>query len=250
MKTVILCGGKGVRLSEETTQIPKPMVRIGNIPILFHIMQIYNYYNLNNFILALGYKQETIKDYFLNFKLNNSDIKLNLKIGDLSFLKNHNYNIEVSLIDTGENTLTGSRLLKVAKYIDDDYFCLTYADGVSDINLKDLIEFHKNHGKLVTLTAVQNRSKFGNIKINGDEITSFVEKPLDDNYINGGFMVMSKKIFDYIEEGDLTLTLNTLAKQNQLMCYKHTGFWHCVDTINDLNELNYLWNNNQALWKI
>ena len=249
-KTVILCGGTGVRLSEETKQIPKPMVRIGNIPILFHVMQIYNHYDLNEFILTLGYKQELIRDYFLNFSCHNSDMKVSLRTNNIKFLKRHDYDMEISLIDTGENTLTGNRLLKVAKYIHDDYFCLTYADGVANINLKELIEFHKKHGKLVTLTAVQNRSKFGTIKVKDNQVISFIEKPLEENYINGGFMVMSRKVFEHIEEGDLTITLNSLSKMNELMCYTHLNDWACVDTMRDLNELNELWNTNKAFWKI
>lgn len=250
MKTIILCGGRGVRLSEETNQIPKPMVKIGNMPILLHVMKIYNHYNFKNFILALGYKQEIIREYFLNFKLNNSDININLKDNKISFLKEFKDDINVSLIDTGEATLTGDRLLQLKTYIEDDYFCMTYADGVSDINLLDVLNFHKTHGKLVTITAVKNISKFGNILIEDNKVISFREKPAEENYINGGFMVLNKNVFNHLLHGDFANTLEKLAKEDQLMCYKHDGSWKCVDTINDLNHLNELWNTNKAPWKI
>lgn len=251
MKTVILAGGRGVRLENETILKPKPMVTIGNLPILMHLIQLYKYYGYKDFLLCLGYKQEIIREYFLNYHLNNSDITINLKSNNIDFLKKCNNDLNISLIDTGIETLTGSRLLKIKDYVykDDLFFC-NYSDGLSDIELDFLLEFHKLHGKVATLLAVQKRGKFGTIELQDNQVTSFNEKPIENDYINGGFFIFSRKFFDYLLEGDLPLTLELLAKENQLMAYKHNGYWGCMDSQNDLKVLEDLWNTNKAPWKV
>ncbi len=251
MKTVILCGGKGSRLSEETYRIPKPMVTIGGIPILMHLLRYYNLFGHHDFTLCLGYKQEIIRQYFYDFKLNNDDIRLNLYDDSKEILKYNFYrNLIVDLIDTGQDTLTGGRLLQIKDYIDDDIFMLTYADGLSDVNIKDLIKFHKSHGKIATLTAVRKQGKFGSIQTDDNIITSFKEKPVEDSWINGGFMVINKSIFDYLIDGDFPDTLELLAKDRQLMAYKHTGNWMCMDTIGDKQNLENIWKSDDAFWRL
>lgn len=246
-KVVLLCGGRGSRLNSETNDIPKPMVTIGSIPILFHLMKIYLNYNFNDFILCLGYKQEIIRNYFLNFHLNNSDITINLKNNIIKFLKKYYENINISLIDTGETTLTGGRLLKIRDYIQDDLFLVNYSDGLADINIEELIKFHKSHGKIATLTGVRKKGKFGVLQLENNLVTEFKEKPLND-YINGGFFVFSKKIFDYLTDGDLPDTLQLLAKQNQLMVYKFNKEWLCLDTLSDKIELENRWKDKNVPW--
>jgi len=249
-KTVILCGGKGVRLSEETVEIPKPMVKINNTPILLSIMHLYSKHNFNDFILCLGYKSEIIKEFFYNYHKNNSDIKVNLNNNNIEFLKKQEENISVSLIDTGLDSLTGDRISQIEEYIKEDLFLLTYGDGLCDININELVKFHKSHNKMVTLTAIQKKGKFGTIQTDNNTVTSFSEKPIDDDYINGGYFVCNKEIFSLLQKEDFAYILGKLAKQNELMCYKYSGNWECMDTINDKNNLEKMENEGNAFWKV
>jgi len=231
MKTVILCGGYGTRLSEETTIKPKPMVKIGNKPILEHIMSIYEYYGYNQFILALGYKSEYIKKYYKNKGKKNID-----------------------LVYTGKDTKTGGRLLRLKNYLKNEKtFMLTYGDGISNINIKKAIKFHKNHGKIATITAVRPPVRFGELKINGNKVKSFKEKPqVSQGWINGGFFIFNNEILNFINNDQIMLEkepLEKLTKENQLMAFKHEGFWKCMDTMRDKILLNKLWKENNKLWK-
>lgn len=252
MKTVILAGGLGTRLSEETYLKPKPMVEIGQSPILWHIMKRYEKYNFNDFIIALGYKGEYIKQYFLNYKSSNDDFSLNTKSGNLEYLASvSSEDWNVSLISTGQNTLTGGRLLRLKSYLPST-FMLTYGDGVADVNIEELVKFHRSHGKIATVTAVRPHSRFGGIALNGDIVSSFEEKPLEgDNWVNGGFFIFEPEIFDYLTDDSCILErgpLEKLAEEGNLMCYQHDGFWQCMDTIRDKEYLNSLFLNNQADW--
>jgi len=256
MKTVIMCGGLGTRLREETEFRPKPMINIGNKPILWHIMKIYAKYSYTDFILNLGYKGEIIKEYFYNYKLMNNNVSFNLGRPDKLYI--HDYNNEddwnVTLINTGEKTLKGGRLKKIEKYIHDDEFMMTYGDGLADINIDDLLKFHHNHGKIATVTGINTSSRFGEMKFEGDIIKIFNEKPeISSSLTNGGFCVFNKKIFNYIsddESCDLEKgAFEKLASMEELMVYKHKGMWACMDTQRDMDYLNDLWNKNKAFWK-
>lgn len=256
MKTVLLAGGFGTRIAEESYLIPKPMVQIGEKPILWHIMNIYSHYGFNEFIICCGHKQHVIKEWFANYYLHNSDISLDFT--DNNNLTIHNNITEqwkVTLIDTGLHTMTGGRIKRIQKYIGNEPFMLTYGDGVADIDINALINFHKNNGRLATLTAVQPPGRFGLANINNDnEVISFVEKPVGDgSWINGGFFVLEPQIFEYID-GDQTIweqePLENLAANKQLMAYKHYGFWRPMDTLRDKNVLESLWESGQAPWKI
>jgi len=256
MEVVILCGGLGTRLREETEFRPKPMVNIGRHPILWHIMKIYAHYGHKDFILGLGYKGEMIKEYFYHYELMNNDITLEL--GHPENICIHQSHSEkdwrITLSDTGEKALKGARLKKVEKYINEDEFMMTYGDGVADIDINKLLSFHKSHGKLATLTGINPASRFGELKINGNSVTAFSEKPKNSSeFINGGFFVFNKKIFDYLSTNDncdLEIgALEKIAREGQLMVYKHTGFWTCMDTLRDMEYLNKLWNENKAFWK-
>ncbi len=257
MKVVILCGGLGTRLREETEFRPKPMVSIGSKPILWHIMKAYAHYGYMDFILALGYKGEMIKEYFYNYEVLNNDFTIEL--GNKEGIKVHSNNPEkewrVTLADTGNKALKGARLKRVEKYIDDDQFMLTYGDGIANVDIEDLLGFHKRHGKLATITAINPASRFGELKIKGNQVESFSEKPKNGNgLINGGFFVFNKGIFNYLsEEENCDLEIGPLEKitaEGQLMVYKHGGSWACMDTIRDMEYLNKLWNENKAFWKI
>ena len=250
MQVVLLMGGKGTRLSEETEIVPKPMVKLGGMPLVWHIMKYYSSYNFNDFIFCLGYKGDVIKDYFCNYHIYKSDIHLNTRYGSKVQCNVPDENWDILLANTGMDVPTGSRLLRIKDYIDEDIFLFTYADGLCDVNLDELIKFHKDHKKLVTLTGVQKIGKFGIIQFRHNKIYSFKEKPMDDDYINGGYFVCNKEVFDHIVEGDLTDTLEKLAKEEQLMVYKHRGDWHCVDSMNDLRAAEEMWKNNKAFWKI
>lgn len=257
MKVIILCGGLGTRLREETEFRPKPMVNIGNRPILWHIMKIYAHYGHKDFILNLGYKGEMIKEYFYHYELMNNDVTLELGHPEkLCIHQSHEENgWRVTLADTGEKALKGARLKKVEKYITDDEFMMTYGDGVADIDINALLSFHRNHGKLVTVTGVHLDSRFGELKTNGDCVENFNEKPDDrSGLISGGFFVFNKSIFDYLstnDDCDLEIgPLEKIAREKQLMVYKHTGDWACMDTLRDMDYLNMLWNENKAFWKI
>lgn len=255
MKAVILAGGLGTRISEETTLKPKPMIEIGGKPILWHIMKIYSFYGINEFIICCGYKGYVIKEYFANYFLHQSDITLDLSNNEIEIHHERAENWKVTLIDTGDNTMTGGRIKRIKDYLKDgEDFCLTYGDGLSNIDLGKLIKFHKSHKKLATLSGVYPPGRFGALSINGDNVESFLEKPRGDGaLINGGFFVLSKKVINYIEN-DSTIweqgPLNKLAEDNNLMVFKHTGFWHSMDTLRDKNYLNSLWENQIAKWKL
>jgi glucose-1-phosphate cytidylyltransferase len=256
MKVLILAGGFGTRLSEETQNIPKPMVLIGNKPILWHIMKTYSSYGHNEFVILLGYKGYVIKEYFANYFLHQSDVTINIKENNIEVLNNSAEPWKVTLIDTGLHTMTGGRIKRVQQLINNQRFMLTYGDGVSDVNIAELLKTHEKHGKSVTMTAVQPEGRFGSIKFIGDQqISSFEEKPEGDGtWINGGFFVCEPKVLDYITEGDQTIfersPLENLAKDGELYSYKHFGFWKPMDTLRDNKVLNNLWDNNDAKWKI
>ena len=254
MKVVILAGGFGTRISEESQYIPKPMIEIGGKPILWHIMKEYSHYGHNEFIICAGYKQHVIKDYFARYTLYNSDVTFDFQ-GEKRVEVHNNFSEawRVTIIDTGYDTLTGARVKKIQPYVNNETFMLTYGDGVSDVNINELIKFHQSHGKICTLTAVQPESRFGYIDFDGNKVLSFREKSAQDvNYINGGYMVCNPKIFDYLE-GNFSFEhepMTNLVADGQVMAYKHNGFWHCMDTIRDKKRLERLWESNQAKWKI
>jgi len=258
METVILCGGLGTRLREETEFRPKPMVDIGDKPILWHIMKTYAYYGHKDFVLCLGYKGEMIRDYFYHYEVMNSDITFEL--GYPKKIDIHQNNKEndwrITLVDTGQRTLKGARLKKIEKYITGNEFMVTYGDGVADIDINSLLKFHRSHGKIATISGVSPASRFGEIKLEGDKVMSFTEKPDDiHKFINGGFFVFNKKIFDYLstdDDCDLEIgALEKIAQKGQLMIYKHKGFWACMDTLRDMDYLNDLWRKNKpwAIWQ-
>jgi glucose-1-phosphate cytidylyltransferase len=254
MKTVILCGGLGTRLSEETQIKPKPMVEIGGRPILWHVMKIYEKYNFCYFVLALGYKGEFIKDYFMHYHARMSDFSVNLKTGNIDFTNPTAEDWNISLIDTGSSTMTGGRLLRLKPILEKSgTFMLTYGDGVSNVNIKELLEFHKSHGKLATVTSVRPPARFGGMLI-GDEgrVLNFKEKPqAGEGWINGGFFVFEQGIFDYLENDSTILEqfpLENLTKNGQLMAYEHDGYWQCMDTVRDRDALQELWSSGKAPW--
>lgn len=256
MKVIILCGGLGTRLKEETEFKPKPMVYVGNKPIIWHIMKTYAHYGYNDFVLALGYKADYIKDFFLNQKAFTSDFTLNTKTHDVQFHHNtaQKEEFHITFVDTGMDTLPGERILLCKNYIPktDAYFMVTYGDGVSDINLEKLVKFHLHHKKIGTITGVHPRSKYGMIKSNGGNLVrSFVEKPVLNDWVNGGFMVFHRKFLTYIKPGETEHpALKRLAKKRQLALYKHNDFWYAVDTHKELEDLNTIWNSGTAPWRI
>ena len=256
MKVVILAGGFGTRISEESHLIPKPMIEIGEKPILWHIMKYYSSFGHNEFIICCGYKQYVIKEFFADYYLHMSDVTFDFTSENKMVV--HNNNTEpwkVTLVDTGLNTMTGGRIKRVKDYIGDEAFMLTYGDGVSDVDINELVKFHKSHGKIATMTAIQPGGKFGMLDIDESEsIENFKEKSKEDGgWINGGFMVLEPKIIDYIE-GDATTferePLETVAKEGQLKAYKHHGFWQCMDTLRDKELLEKLWSEDKASWKV
>jgi len=253
MKVVILAGGFGTRLSEETDLKPKPMVEIGEKPILWHIMKIYSSYGFNEFIILLGYKGYLIKEYFSNYFLHQSDVTFDLANNNMKIHQNESEPWKVTLLDTGLNTMTGGRIKRAAPHIGHDDFLLTYGDGLSDVDISKCIEFHKLHGKIITMTAVQPAGRYGALEIKNNTIKSFEEKPRGDKlWINGGFFVCKYKVFDYIDDDKIIFEkepLTNLADEQQLMSYKHHGFWRPMDTLRDKTTLCQLWNNNQAPWK-
>lgn len=255
LKVIILAGGWGTRLGRLTELIPKPMVFIGGKPILWHIMKIYSYYGYNDFVICLGVKGEIIKDYFYHYDMKNNDFTIDLSNGDIQFYKNNDENWKVSLIDTGLNTLKGGRIKRVEKYLDTEINLLTYGDGVADINLPKLIEFHKSHGKIITLTGVHPPSRFGELNQKSGKVLKFQEKPQTSvGLINGGFMVFNKKLVDYLtanEDCDFEHgPLEQLTKEGEVMVYKHEGSWACMDHERDVDYLNELWIENKAFWKV
>jgi glucose-1-phosphate cytidylyltransferase len=255
MKAVILAGGFGTRLSEETSSRPKPMVEIGGRPILWHIMKMYSHHGINDFIICCGYKGYIIKEYFANYFLHMSDVTFDVRSNKMTVHQKRAEPWSVTLIDTGENSMTGGRLLRVADFVrNDDSFCFTYGDGVGDVNIRAVIDFHKSHGKAATLTATYPPGRFGALDIKGQQVKEFIEKPKGDGgFINGGFFVLSPQVLDYLVD-DSTVweqqPLQKLAIDNQLMAYEHHGFWQPMDTLRDKNHLEYLWTNKNAPWKM
>ena len=254
MKVAILAGGVGSRLSEETSIKPKPMVEIGGKPILWHIMMHYAFYGFEKFAIALGYKGEVIKKYMTDYCKINSNLTVNLRNGDVKIHDGYVADWLVDLIDTGMGTNTGGRIKQLAPYIGDETFMLTWGDGVSDVNLPELLEFHRAHGKLATMTAVRPTARFGHLEMDGDQIMEFSEKPqTKEGWINGAFFVLEPAIFDYIEGDDTQwehAPLENLARDGQLMAYKHTSFWQCMDTLRDKVLLEKLWESGNAPWKV
>lgn len=256
MKVVILCGGKGTRLREETEYKPKPMIEIGGRPVIWHIMNIYASYGYKDFVLPVGYKGDVIKEYFYQYKIKNSDFTVNLGTGETT--KKHDENGKdwcVTLSDTGYNTLKGARIKRVAKYIDSDNFMVTYGDGLADINIKKLVDFHEESNKIGTFTGVRMPSRFGTVTTDDSgRILSWQEKPVLNEFINGGFFVFKRDFLEYLSEDEqceLEKTpLERLAAEGQFSMYHHDGFWHCMDTYRDLLYLNELWERNDAPWKI
>jgi glucose-1-phosphate cytidylyltransferase len=256
IKVVILCGGMGTRLREETEYKPKPLVDIGGKPILWHIMKIYANYGFKDFVLCLGYKGNMIKEYFLNYDMLNSDFTIELESKKIQIHNSHpERDWQVTLAQTGDSAMTGARIKKVEKYVNSDIFMLTYGDGVANINISKLLEFHKSHGKIGTITGVNPISKFGELSVEGQRVIRFNEKPqINDGFINGGFFVFNKQFFKYLNKDDGCVLekepLENLAQDKELMLYKHTGFWHCMDTYRDFLHLNELWTSPNPPWKI
>jgi len=254
VKVAILAGGVGSRLAEETVIKPKPMVEIGGRPILYHIMMHYSHYGFKDFVVALGYKGEVIKKYMVDYCPLNSDLTVCLKTGCVTIHDGNKPDWNVDLIDTGQETLTGGRIKRLAPHLGNQTFMLTWGDGVSDVNLHELLKFHRSHGKLATLTAVRPTARFGHLELDGDKVTEFSEKPqTKEGWINGAFFVLEPGVFDYIE-GDQTQwerePMEALARDGQLMAYKHSSFWQCMDTLRDKKLLESLWNSGKAPWKI
>jgi glucose-1-phosphate cytidylyltransferase len=257
MKAVILAGGLGTRLSEETGLKPKPMVEIGGKPILWHIMKIYSAHGVKEFVVCLGYKGYVVKEYFANYYRHMSDITFDLANNTQIIHNNSSEDWKVTLVETGEHAMTGARIKKIQKYVGDEDFCLTYGDGVCDVNISEAIKFHKSHGKAATLTAVKPAGRFGVLELSDDEETvrNFHEKPSGDgNYINGGFFVFSPQVFDYIPNGEEVILeqepLRNMVKANQLLSFKHEDFWYAMDTQRDKIHLENLWSAGKAPWKI
>jgi glucose-1-phosphate cytidylyltransferase len=256
VKTLILAGGYGTRLGNITENIPKPMVTIGEKPILWHIMKIYSHFGFNDFIILLGYQGVKIKEYFFNYHMMNNDFTIDLTDNSISYAdKNNVEKWKVTLVDTGIDTLKGGRIKQAESYLGHEINMLTYGDGVADVNIKELVTFHKSHGKTVTLTGVRPPSRFGELMVKDHQVLSFEEKPqVSSGMINGGFMVFNKELLSNLtpdKDCDFEFgVLENLAKQGEVMVYEHQGFWECVDTERDLNHLNKLWNQNNASWKL
>jgi glucose-1-phosphate cytidylyltransferase len=255
MKVVLLAGGLGTRLSEETILRPKPMVEIGGMPILWHIMKMYSAHGFNDFVICLGYKGYVVKEYFANYFLHKSDVTIDLKNNSMKVHDSQAEPWTITLVDTGNESMTGGRIKRIQPHIGDSTFMLTYGDGVSDVNIRKLVEFHKNKGKFCTVTSVQPNGRFGAIRLNDDDsIHSFMEKPKGDGaWINGGFFVCEPQVFDFIQ-GDNTIwerePMESIAEKGEMVAYKHDGFWKPMDTLRDKQELEQDWNNNKAQWKI
>ena len=255
MKCVIVAGGYGSRLSEETRSKPKPMVEIGNRPILWHIMKIYSHYGIDDFIICLGYKGYLIKEYFANYRLHMSDVTFDLSNNSTTIYQSASEPWRVTLVDTGLDVMTGGRLKNVARHLDNGPFCFTYGDGVADIDIAALIGHHKAQGKLATVTGVQQPGRFGRLRIAGSAVTGFAEKPGGDDgdWINGGFFVLDPEALETIDGPDVPWErepMERLSRDGQLTCYRHRGFWQCMDTLRDKNYLEDLWKGGKAPWKV
>ena len=256
MKTIILAGGVGTRLAEETDVRPKPMVEIGHRPILWHILKIYAHCGYTDFLIALGYKGDHIKRYLADYASLSANMTVHLGKGTVEAHERDGDTEDwvVELIDTGRHTDTGGRMLRLRSYLDGDTFMMTFGDGVSDVDINDLVEFHRSHGKLATLTAVRPPARFGHVELDGDRVSEFSEKPqIGEGWINGGFFVLEQGVFDYIEREEMQFQrepLERLAADGQLMAYRHTSFWQCMDTLRDKNLLQHLWETDQAPWKV
>ncbi|MEE1319707.1 MAG: glucose-1-phosphate cytidylyltransferase [Ruminococcus sp.] len=256
MKAVLLAGGFGTRISEESKLKPKPMIEIGGMPILWHIMKTYSKFGVNEFVICAGYKQHVIKEWFADYFLHTSDITFDFTQDDKIIV--HNKRAEqwkVTVVDTGLNTMTGGRLKRVRNYLGDEPFFMTYGDGVADVDIDKLLEFHKSHGRLATMTAIKPNSRFGVLDLSdNDEVNAFREKSdVDSGWINAGFMVLSPEVLDYVKDDTIMFErepMEKLAEEGQLMCYKHDGFWQCMDTLRDKEKLEDLWNENKAPWKV
>ena len=254
MKVVILAGGLGTRLSEETEHKPKPMVEIGGKPILWHIMKYYSFYGLNDFIICLGYKGYMIKEYFGNYFLHMSDVTFDMAKNKMEVHQNSVEPWKVTLVETGDNSMTGGRLKRVQRYLDQEDFCFTYGDGLSNVDVKALVAFHKAHQKLVTVTAVQPPGRYGGLRLDREQVVSFEEKPAGDGgWVSGGFFVLSPKVVDYIAEDSTHWErepLTQLAREANVNAYQHRGFWHAMDTLRDKKYLEGLWESGKAPWKV
>ncbi|MEW6614430.1 MAG: glucose-1-phosphate cytidylyltransferase [Thermodesulfobacteriota bacterium] len=256
MKVAILCGGFGTRLREETEIRPKPMVEIGGMPILWHIMKTYAYYGFNKFILCLGYKGEVIKEYFYHYEILSNDFTIELGSKNIEIYPKHSETgWEITLIDTGLNAMTGTRVKRIERFIDGDTFMLTYGDGVTDLNVQELLNFHKSHGKIGTVTGVSPPSRYGELLIHKDQVISFNEKPItNNNSINGGFFVFNRAFFNYLKNDDNCVLerepLEKLASDGELKIFQHKGFWQCMDTYRDYKYLTELWENGNPPWKV
>ena len=254
MKAVLLAGGLGTRISEESVLKPKPMIEIGGKPILWHIMKMYSSHGVNDFIICCGYKAYVIKEYFANYFIHNSDITFDVKNNKMEIHQNSAEPWKVTAVDTGEHTMTGGRLKRVAKYIGNEDFCFTYGDGVSNVDIRASIDFHKAHGKLATITAVQPPGRYGALKMKGHKVESFMEKPKGDGgVINGGFFVLNSQVIEYIKD-DSTFwekePMEKLASDGQMHAFVHDGFWQPMDTLRDKNQLEELWSSGKAPWKV
>lgn len=254
MKVVLLAGGFGARISEESHLKPKPMIEIGDMPILWHIMKEYSHFGYNEFIICAGYKQTVIKEWFANYFIHTSDITFDFVKGNEVIVHNkHSEPWKVTIVDTGLHTMTGGRLKRVKEYIGDETFFMTYGDGVSNVDIQATLEFHRKHGKLATITAIQPEGRFGYIDLNGETVNSFREKSEHDTgWINAGFMVLEPKVLDYVADDTIMFErepMERIAAEGQMMCYKHAGFWQCMDTLRDKEKLEKLWASGKAPWK-
>jgi glucose-1-phosphate cytidylyltransferase len=254
MKVVVLAGGLGTRLAEETTVRPKPMVDVGDKPVLWHILKTYSHYGHNEFVVCTGYKGYQIKEYFRNYWLHNCDVTFDMKTHDVEVHADVNEPWRVTVVDTGADTMTGGRVRRIRKYVEGETFMLTYGDGVADVDLDALVAFHRSHGRLATLTAVQPGGRFGALEVDGDRVTAFNEKPVGDGgWVNGGFFVFEPGVFDYLEGDEAVLErepLERLAEDGQLCAYRHRGFWQPMDTLRDRQLLERLWEAGEAPWKV
>ena len=254
MKCVILAGGLGSRLAEETGVKPKPMVEVGGHPIIWHIMKIYSHYGINDFIICAGYKGYVIKEFFANYFLHTSDVTFDISSGDMEVHRSNSEPWRVTIVDTGPTTMTGGRLKQVTPYLGKEDFCMTYGDGVADIDIRKAIKFHKAHGKLCTVTATRPPGRFGALALDADSVTHFQEKPIGDGgFINGGFFVLSPRCLKYIKDDSTTWEqepMNRLAQEGEMRAFKHEGFWQPMDTVRDRKQLESLWESGNAPWKV